>query len=101
MGTKYEVPHLRRDVIKHLEMVYTTTFDNFDPHRKNELITRNPTTHAIRAVLMARENDVPSILPVALYFCCELSTTQIALGVNDGKFKLSHQVGPSLLIYSQ
>lgn len=93
LGTKYEVAHLRRDVIKHLEMVYTSDFSKFNTH--HELFSESRTTHGLRAVFMARENNVTSIIPTALYYCCERSTMEIVFGIEDENgrlLKLSNEV---------
>ncbi|PBK95785.1 hypothetical protein ARMGADRAFT_1010705 [Armillaria gallica] len=75
MSTKYLAQQLRSDLIKHLSMMYPPKMN--DLHKYNHLRIPHSDSHSLRAIAMARENDVPVILPTAFYFTCVIAPSRL------------------------
>ncbi|KAF8884943.1 hypothetical protein CPB85DRAFT_1258630 [Mucidula mucida] len=80
VATKYICPKLRADVIAHLEEIYPTSRYQLDLGHvllpKECLPNR---VHAIHAIQMARENDVPTIMPAAFYLATTIHPMEYVL----------------------
>ncbi|KAF9021976.1 hypothetical protein BDZ89DRAFT_1071024 [Hymenopellis radicata] len=72
MSTKYLCQQLRTDVVHHLCLIYPPKSHSLPPPILPECPAlvphENVSNHALLAIQMARENDVPMILPVAFYY---------------------------------
>ncbi|KAK0222207.1 hypothetical protein IW262DRAFT_1460509 [Armillaria fumosa] len=79
MSTKYLAQQLRSDVIKHLSMIYPSELAYLEKHA--DLILPSSNSHSLRAIAMARECDVPIILPAAYYYASTLPTTELITNV--------------------
>ncbi|KAF9017270.1 hypothetical protein BDZ89DRAFT_993969, partial [Hymenopellis radicata] len=80
MATKYICPKLRADVIAHLEKIYPTQryYLDVSHHLLPKDCLRNR-VHAIHAIQMARENDVPAIMPAAFYLATTIHPMEYVL----------------------
>ena len=67
LSTKYDVKYLRRQSMQHLLSVYTATLDGWD-QRNTDLIPAF-SGRPLAVYCLAREVDIPIILPAALYGC--------------------------------
>lgn len=85
ISTKYLVQSLRSELIEHLKAYYPSTLEEFrDGYTKHySLFNHKAPYHSLLAVNMAREFDIPIILPAALYYCCEPPYNKIADGIED------------------
>ncbi|KAF9017276.1 hypothetical protein BDZ89DRAFT_1074903 [Hymenopellis radicata] len=76
MSTKYLCEQLRTDVIHHLCLIYPPKSHILPPPELPEcpalVPDENVSNHALLAIRMARENDVPIILPVAFYYAATI-----------------------------
>ncbi|KAK0460050.1 uncharacterized protein EV420DRAFT_1534781 [Desarmillaria tabescens] len=75
MPTKYLAQQLRSDVIKHLTMIYPSKMNELQTYRY--LRIPNSDSHSLRAIAMARDHDVPIILPAAFYFASAIAPSQL------------------------
>ncbi|SJL15252.1 uncharacterized protein ARMOST_18740 [Armillaria ostoyae] len=71
MSTKYLAQKLRSDLIKHLIMIYPPEMAKVRMHQ--HLIDPDQKCHSLYAIAMAREHDIPDILPTAFYFASTIS----------------------------
>ena len=69
LGTKYDVPHLKRRATDVLTRWYPSNFDDFMALPRSMLPRDEFPRHALVANA-AREADMPLILPAALLLCC-------------------------------
>lgn len=95
ISTKFLVQSLRAELIEHLKAYYPSTLAEFrDAHTKNYSFFKHTAPyHSLLAANMAREFDIPIILPAALYYCCEPPYEKITEGVEDeggNMVKLGH-----------
>ena len=86
LGYKYEIFTLVDDAIRFLEAYFTTNFDVWERLRKGErevpfTPSENPAADAIDTVNIARMTGTPSLLPLALYQCCQLDPVNLIEGV--------------------
>ncbi|KAL6298835.1 hypothetical protein BKA93DRAFT_713268, partial [Sparassis latifolia] len=85
LGHKYQVEDLRADGLARIKRVFTDNFDMWDSHSRSgtmgtELL-RLTRLDAMSAVNLARIANAPSLLPVALYYCCQLDIYELCRGV--------------------
>ncbi|KAF8906440.1 hypothetical protein CPB85DRAFT_1415638 [Mucidula mucida] len=73
MSTKYLCHPLRSAVVRHLELIYRNDYLSL-PTAINLVPIQNRHTHALTAIILARQNNVPSILPTAFYMASLMST---------------------------
>ena len=76
LGTKYEIPDLRIEAIRRLSNDYPDELELFDQNRNSQLIEGR----AADVVNLAREMNILSVLPSALYCCSAFYTTGEILG---------------------
>jgi hypothetical protein len=70
LGTKYEIPYLRTEAIRRLSNVYPATLQQFDTVGASNLkLIKRYHGMAFDVVKLAREVNVPSILPAAFAQC--------------------------------
>ncbi|PIL26456.1 hypothetical protein GSI_12214 [Ganoderma sinense ZZ0214-1] len=74
LSHKYNIEDLLEQGLYILKTFYTTSFHQFtsEAYRNVNLLEPNH-VHHIGAVNLARLTNTPSVLPVALYYCCGLS----------------------------
>lgn len=71
LGRKYGIDHLQAEALTRLSIDYPCTLQGYDECIKgHKTIDLEGNTH-FAIVDLARENDIPSILPMAFYLCCE------------------------------
>ncbi|EIN09640.1 hypothetical protein PUNSTDRAFT_67037, partial [Punctularia strigosozonata HHB-11173 SS5] len=88
MATKYIVTDLRKDLIAHMELLYPLSLKEFRATVEDGSHIDDD-GHSFVAVQIARESNIPSILPAALYHCCELPVQSLLDGV-----EFSGMLGP-------
>lgn len=67
LANKYVIPDLLEDCLRELKHYFPEDFDLWDGR-----LLCDPPSGAIQAVNLARLTNTPSILPAALYSCCQL-----------------------------
>ncbi|THU75761.1 hypothetical protein K435DRAFT_565098, partial [Dendrothele bispora CBS 962.96] len=109
LSTKYDVPYLRKRALMHLDCSYPSTslkaWDARGPVRTIPPITNTQ----FKLLCLAREVDVPWIMPQLMYCVCAKPVTQILEGIlwDDIQVRPSEQdqkllmVGRSELTYLQ
>ncbi|KAG7444120.1 uncharacterized protein BT62DRAFT_934292 [Guyanagaster necrorhizus] len=75
MSTKYHAKQLRHELIEHLIMIYPSEMMVLEKYK--DLRIPSDDTHSLRAITMARECDVPMILPTAFYWASTISPAQL------------------------
>jgi hypothetical protein len=86
LSTKYDVSHLRNRTIEKLKQYYPTSLNGYDSKNEWLCITSgwnseknvgsrctdaNGVPRALHAVALFRQTDVPSMVPMAMYECCQ------------------------------
>ncbi|PIL26553.1 hypothetical protein GSI_12311 [Ganoderma sinense ZZ0214-1] len=71
LSHKYHIPDVEEQALDLLRERYTHSFDEWTTGKKSESISADR-VHAIGAVNIARLTDATSMLPSALYTCCNL-----------------------------
>ncbi|KII86149.1 hypothetical protein PLICRDRAFT_700275 [Plicaturopsis crispa FD-325 SS-3] len=71
LATKYDVAYLRQRVISQLVEIYPPTLEKWDQRSNIPPLISDAATSHFALVNLARETDVPSVLPAALY-CCSM-----------------------------
>jgi hypothetical protein len=81
LGTKYEIVHLKTEALRRLYNDFPPTFNQVDHlyFGKNQLIERYNGI-AVDVVKLARDNNISSILPAALYWLSRYSFDSIISG---------------------
>ncbi|TFK39269.1 hypothetical protein BDQ12DRAFT_698267 [Crucibulum laeve] len=90
LSTKYEVDYLRRRAIRHLDVLYPLTLTAFDRRQETRTTPWKDNT-AFEAARLAREADVPWILPAVLYCVCTCPVDDMVDGYlwNDARRQLN------------
>jgi hypothetical protein len=80
LSTKYDVGFLRQQATQHLLSVYSATLDGWDQRDSPPMI---PVFQGrpFAAVRLAREIDIPIILPAAMYGCARSAIERILDGI--------------------
>ncbi|PIL33299.1 hypothetical protein GSI_04749 [Ganoderma sinense ZZ0214-1] len=92
MGHKYSIPKVMNDALSRLKKYYPTTLTAWDDVTTREgYVTAQP-IDAFEAVRLARLTETPSLLPSALFACCE---NMCSISVKDDCAPPEHQ----LLLY--
>ncbi|KAF9012794.1 hypothetical protein BDZ89DRAFT_995682 [Hymenopellis radicata] len=78
MSTKYLCLPLRNAVVRHLEMIYRTDYASLSQFPSLVLV-QDRVQHALNAIHLARQYNVPSILPTAFYMASLLNPTQLSI----------------------
>ena len=90
LSTKYEVPYLRERSIKALEQLYPPELTAFEASIPGTSRIRSFPGRVFAAVNLARECNVATVLPVALFRCCTgMNVVELLDGV-FGKDGLAH-----------
>ncbi|TFY57397.1 hypothetical protein EVJ58_g7043 [Rhodofomes roseus] len=88
LAHKYDIKDLLDDALHRMKSCFSNAFHDWAPTRDNECVgsplMAYVETDAIAAVNIARLTDTPSMLPTALYVCCQLDTDNILNGVPRG-----------------
>ncbi|TFK51933.1 hypothetical protein OE88DRAFT_1798707 [Heliocybe sulcata] len=77
VASVYEVAPVRKDIIQHMIKLYPLSYTEFVAMPPGLRPRRD---EAILAVDVARRFNLHYILPIALYYCCELPTTTLLKG---------------------
>jgi hypothetical protein len=81
LGKKYDISILRSEAIKRLTYECPSSLEDFDKLEFWSMIEAEDGL-PLEIVRLARENDLPSVLPIALYCCCRCySAVEILNGV--------------------
>lgn len=86
LGHKYQMTALRDAALARLQTCFTTSFavwaelTRYEPHRSASMSFRR--RDAIAVVNLARLTGTASVLPGALYLCCQLSAQELVSGVH-------------------
>ena len=75
MAHKYDIQDLLQDCLKELERYFPTNLNSW-----NSRLQCDPRSSAIEAVNLARLTGTSSILPAALYSCCQLDGQELLQG---------------------
>jgi hypothetical protein len=67
LSTKYDVRYLRQRATRHLLNVYSATLDEWD--QRNSAIIPAFSGRPLAVLCLAREVDIPILLPAAMYGC--------------------------------
>jgi hypothetical protein len=92
LSTKYEMSTCRQEYVSYLTSLYPTTLYGFDAfeHDWRPYVDREPVRpNCLWAVTIAREVNIPQILPCAMYCCTRLPAQEIIRG--DGRNRLSQE----------
>ncbi|KAJ3489498.1 hypothetical protein NLI96_g2079 [Meripilus lineatus] len=93
LGTKYQIQHLREEAIRRLGACFPSSLKKFEriidgpAVKQGEISCREVEItyeDAITVIDMARNLDVPSLLPPAFVACTRLPSEQLIRGVVDG-----------------
>lgn len=91
MGRKYGIEHLTKDATRYLEKWYPHRFSYYqkrwESHRIIEMEGVEEGMDSIMVINLAKDFDLPNILPVAFYRCAQLSIDQIFTGFTDSTGK--------------
>jgi hypothetical protein len=82
LGTKYDVPFLRRMAIDTLSIGFPTSLEAFDQGLPDQPF-KFEVKHAFTIVNLARQLDVPQLLPAALYIVSMTSIPRILFGYEE------------------
>lgn len=86
LGHKYQMTALRDAALARLQTCFTTSFavwaelTRYEPHRSASMSFRR--RDAIAVVNLARLTGTASVLPGALYLCCQLSAQELVSGLH-------------------
>lgn len=88
LGSKYQVDHVRGEVLSRLERCFPTKLESWTPNLR--MATKYPPLtiepqDSIAVVNLARTYDLPQLLPAALYMCCQLKPNQLVNGIYYAK----------------
>jgi len=95
LGTKYQIDRSRQEAIRCLELSFPLTLSEMDAVGATELSTRTFPSISIEdeefmdLVAVARECDLSSILPAALYGCLKLRHEQLVQGLVSNRWSSS------------
>jgi len=82
LGMKYEVAHLSRRALELFEEAYPSTLEAYDalPKGRSTSFHLRRGLNPIRTFLLARSFNLDTILPCALYECCQFSLSSLIHG---------------------
>lgn len=75
---KYTMHDIYEDSMGYLKKIFPEDFETWEAHASHW--QNHPHTDAIVAVGLANLTDTPSILPIALYLCCQLQGSYLFAG---------------------
>lgn len=75
LSLKYQIDHLYKRIVDHLSQDWPTTLERWNENQRQLQVEAIDTSHAVdpaEVVALARECDIPEVLPAALYAltCC-------------------------------
>lgn len=106
MSTKYCIPHLRVQAIRHLTATWSQTLNGHDEMLELALSTppvnglSYPYVHPLHVLNLARSTDTRLLLPSALYFLSLYPLTDLLRG-DHPKLTLEHPTRPSADLTTQ
>lgn len=104
MGSKYQVDHVRDEILSRLEQCFPTILDSWTPNlcmgQKYPPLIIQP-QDSIAVVNLARTHNLPNLLPPALYMCCQLTPRQLVHGVRYSEAGRLERLSKSDLILVQ
>lgn len=83
MGHKYSIPKIMNDALSRLKKYYPITLSAWDEVATRKGYVVAEPTDAFEVVRLARLTEIPSLLPSALFTCCE---EMCALSTKDDRF---------------
>lgn len=81
LGSKYNIEELHSEAITRLTHEFPSSFERYNGLKPLSMINK---IHRFEIINLAREHDIPFILPTAMYFICMIcSFDQICNGISQ------------------